>query len=118
MPHGLWFISRTNGSGQTTTLYSLLHEINTNKVNISTLEDPVEYQIAGVNQVQVNPQAGLTFSSGLRAFLRQDPKQMDFAYFFTQLIRLFISCLMGMAMAQPWMTRYKGDRVVNERGHL
>jgi len=61
------------GSGKTTTLYSILNRINTTKVNIVTIEDPVEYQIAGVNQVQINPQAGLTFASGLRSFLRQDP---------------------------------------------
>ena len=61
------------GSGKTTTLYSVISKINTTKVNIVTLEDPIEYQMAGVNQVQVNPQAGLTFASGLRSFLRQDP---------------------------------------------
>ena len=61
------------GSGKTTTLYSVLSRISTVKVNVVTIEDPVEYQIPGVNQVQINPQAGLTFASGLRAFLRQDP---------------------------------------------
>lgn len=73
VPHGIILITGPTGSGKTTTLYSILNEINTPKVNIVTLEDPVEYQIAGVNQVQVNPQAGLTFASGLRSFLRQDP---------------------------------------------
>jgi type II secretory ATPase GspE/PulE/Tfp pilus assembly ATPase PilB-like protein len=73
IPHGIVLITGPTGSGKTTTLYSLLHQINTPKVNISTLEDPVEYQMPGVNQVQINPQAGLTFASGLRAFLRQDP---------------------------------------------
>ncbi len=73
IPHGIILITGPTGSGKTTTLYSILHILNTAKVNISTLEDPVEYQIAGVNQVQINPQAGLTFASGLRAFLRQDP---------------------------------------------
>jgi len=73
IPHGIILITGPTGSGKTTTLYSILHILNTAKVNISTLEDPVEYQIGGVNQVQVNPQAGLTFASGLRAFLRQDP---------------------------------------------
>jgi len=73
IPHGIILITGPTGSGKTTTLYSVLHILNTAKVNISTLEDPVEYQIAGVNQVQINPQAGLTFASGLRAFLRQDP---------------------------------------------
>ncbi|RJR25468.1 type II/IV secretion system protein [Candidatus Microgenomates bacterium] len=72
-PHGIILICGPTGSGKTTTLYSILSKINTTKVNIVTLEDPVEYQIAGVNQVQVNPAAGLTFASGLRAFLRQDP---------------------------------------------
>lgn len=73
VPHGIILITGPTGSGKTTTLYSLLHVINTPKVNIVTLEDPVEYEIAGVNQVQINPQAGLTFASGLRSFLRQDP---------------------------------------------
>lgn len=73
VPHGIILITGPTGSGKTTTLYSILNVINTPRVNIVTLEDPVEYQIAGVNQVQVNPQAGLTFASGLRSFLRQDP---------------------------------------------
>jgi type IV pilus assembly protein PilB len=72
-PHGIIIVCGPTGSGKTTTLYSILSKINTTRVNIVTLEDPVEYQIPGVNQVQVNPQAGLTFASGLRAFLRQDP---------------------------------------------
>src|SRR3990172_6190999 len=72
-PHGIILASGPTGSGKTTTLYSLLSRINTIKVNVVTLEDPVEYQIGGVNQVQINPQAGLTFASGFRSFLRQDP---------------------------------------------
>lgn len=72
-PHGIVIICGPTGSGKTTTLYSLLSRINTPRVNIMTLEDPVEYQINGVNQVQINPTAGLTFASGLRSFLRQDP---------------------------------------------
>ena len=72
-PHGIVIICGPTGSGKTTTLYSLISKINTPKVNIVTLEDPIEYKIAGVNQVQINPAAGLTFASGLRAFLRQDP---------------------------------------------
>ncbi len=73
VPHGIVLITGPTGSGKTTTLYSILTVINTPKVNIVTLEDPVEYQMTGVNQVQINPQAGLTFASGLRSFLRQDP---------------------------------------------
>ncbi len=73
IPHGIVLITGPTGSGKTTTLYSMLTKINTPKVNIITLEDPVEYQMKGINQVQVNPQAGLTFASGLRSFLRQDP---------------------------------------------
>jgi len=73
IPHGIILATGPTGSGKTTTLYSLLTMINTPRVNIVTLEDPVEYQMTGVNQVQVNPQAGLTFASGLRSFLRQDP---------------------------------------------
>ncbi|KKT76171.1 MAG: General secretory pathway protein E [Microgenomates group bacterium GW2011_GWA1_Microgenomates_45_10] len=72
-PHGIILICGPTGSGKTTTLYAILSKINTTRVNIVTLEDPVEYQIFGVNQVQVNPTAGLNFASGLRSFLRQDP---------------------------------------------
>ena len=72
-PHGIILITGPTGSGKTTTLYSIISRINSPKVNIVTLEDPIEYKISGVNQVQVNPAAGLTFASGLRAFLRQDP---------------------------------------------
>jgi Type II secretory pathway, ATPase PulE/Tfp pilus assembly pathway, ATPase PilB len=72
-PYGIILVTGPTGSGKTTTLYSVLSRLNTPKVNIMTLEDPVEYQIPGINQVQINPQAGLTFASGLRAFLRQDP---------------------------------------------
>lgn len=72
-PHGIILITGPTGSGKTTTLYSIFSILNTTRVNISTIEDPVEYQIVGVNQVQINPAAGLTFASGLRSFLRQDP---------------------------------------------
>ncbi|MBI3290573.1 Flp pilus assembly complex ATPase component TadA [Candidatus Microgenomates bacterium] len=72
-PHGIILVCGPTGSGKTTTLYSVLSRINTPKVNIITLEDPIEYQISGINQVQVNVDAGLTFASGLRSFLRQDP---------------------------------------------
>jgi type IV pilus assembly protein PilB len=73
IPHGIVLITGPTGSGKTTTLYSILHMINSVGVNIMTLEDPVEYQIPGISQVQTNPKAGLTFASGLRSFLRQDP---------------------------------------------
>jgi type II secretory ATPase GspE/PulE/Tfp pilus assembly ATPase PilB-like protein len=72
-PHGIVLVTGPTGSGKTTTLYSVLSKINTTKVNIVTIEDPVEYQMTGVNQVQINPTAGLTFASALRSFLRQDP---------------------------------------------
>lgn len=72
-PHGIIIVCGPTGSGKTTTLYSVLSKLNTTRVNIMTLEDPVEYQIAGVNQVQINPAVGLTFATGLRSFLRQDP---------------------------------------------
>mgnify|MGYP001615582113 FL=1 len=72
-PHGIILVTGPTGSGKTTTLYSVLSLINTVKVNVMTIEDPVEYQIPGVNQVQINPAAGLTFASALRSFLRQDP---------------------------------------------
>ncbi len=72
-PHGIIIVCGPTGSGKTTTLYAVLSKINSAKVNIVTLEDPIEYQISGVNQVQVNPAAGLDFATGLRSFLRQDP---------------------------------------------
>ena len=72
-PYGIILITGPTGSGKTTTLYSILSRLNKPTVNIVTVEDPVEYQIAGINQVQINVQAGLTFATGLRAFLRQDP---------------------------------------------
>lgn len=72
-PYGIILITGPTGSGKTTTLYSILSRLNKPTVNIMTLEDPVEYQIPGINQVQINPQAGLTFATGLRSFLRQDP---------------------------------------------
>ncbi|RKD23885.1 type II secretion system protein GspE [Ammoniphilus oxalaticus] len=72
-PYGLILITGPTGSGKTTTLYSALNQLNNDDVNIITVEDPVEYQLAGINQVQVNPSAGLTFANGLRSILRQDP---------------------------------------------
>jgi type IV pilus assembly protein PilB len=72
-PYGMILVSGPTGSGKTTTLYATLHKINSLEKNIMTVEDPVEYQLGRVNQVQVNPKAGLTFASGLRSFLRQDP---------------------------------------------
>lgn len=72
-PTGVMLISGPTGSGKSTTLYSMLTALNTEKVNITTLEDPIEYATPGLNQVQINPEVGLTFSSGLRAILRQDP---------------------------------------------
>lgn len=72
-PHGVIVICGPTGSGKTTTLYSVLSKISSTRVNTVTIEDPVEYQIPGVNQVQVNPAAGLTFATALRSFLRQDP---------------------------------------------
>jgi len=71
--YGIVLVTGPTGSGKTTTLYSVLDKLNTKAVNIVTLEDPVEYQIEGINQVQINAQAGLTFGSGLKSFLRQDP---------------------------------------------
>jgi type IV pilus assembly protein PilB len=72
-PNGIILISGPTGSGKTTTLYSILGEFNKPGINIITVEDPVEYRLTGVNQVQVNAKAGLTFESGLRSILRQDP---------------------------------------------
>jgi type IV pilus assembly protein PilB len=72
-PYGLALVTGPTGSGKSTTLYSCLNRLNEPKVNICTVEDPVEYKFKGMNQVQVKAQVGLTFSSALRAFLRQDP---------------------------------------------
>lgn len=72
-PHGIIFVTGPTGSGKSTTLYSILNMLNSPKVNISTIEDPVEYRLAGVNQSQVNSKIGFTFATGLRALLRQDP---------------------------------------------
>jgi len=72
-PHGVVLLMGPTGCGKTTTLYAILNRLNTPQVNIMTIEDPVEYQMPGISQVQVNPLPGLTFVRGLRAFLRQDP---------------------------------------------
>lgn len=72
-PHGIILVTGPTGSGKTTTLYSALREINSPERNISTIEDPIEYPLAGINQTQVAPKSGLTFVTSLRALLRQDP---------------------------------------------
>ena len=72
-PNGMILTSGPTGSGKSTTLYALIKKIKSEKINIVTLEDPVEYKMDGVNQIQVNLDAGLTFASGLRSILRQDP---------------------------------------------
>ena len=72
-PHGMLLVTGPTGSGKSTTLFSTLSILNKPSVNISTVEDPVEYKIPGTNQTQVNPKAGMTFAAGLRALLRQDP---------------------------------------------
>lgn len=72
-PYGMLLVTGPTGSGKTTTLYSLLQELNRIEKNIITIEDPVEYKLKGINQVQVNTKAGLTFALGLRSILRQDP---------------------------------------------
>ena len=72
-PHGMILVTGPTGSGKTTTLYSILGILNQPGVNISTIEDPIEYRVNGVNQSQTNPKVGFTFASGLRSLLRQDP---------------------------------------------
>ena len=72
-PHGMIVVTGPTGCGKTTTLYASLAQINTRERNIVSIEDPVEYRMPGIKQVQVNPRAGLTFASGLRSILRQDP---------------------------------------------
>jgi type IV pilus assembly protein PilB len=71
--YGMVLVTGPTGSGKTTTLYALLKQVNTKQVNITTIEDPVEYKIDGINQIQTNAQTGLTFARGLRSILRQDP---------------------------------------------
>ena len=75
-PYGLVFLTGPTGSGKTTTLYSALNELKDPRKNIITIEDPVEYRLEGINQVQIKPEIGLTFASALRSFLRQDPDIM------------------------------------------
>ncbi len=72
-PNGIIYVSGPTGSGKTTTLYSVLNELNSSDVNIITVEDPIEYQLAGIAQVQVKEKIGLTFAAALRSILRQDP---------------------------------------------
>jgi type II secretory ATPase GspE/PulE/Tfp pilus assembly ATPase PilB-like protein len=72
-PHGIILVTGPTGSGKTTTLYAILNILNTPKVNISTIEDPIEYRMPRINQSQVNPKIGYTFATGLRALMRQDP---------------------------------------------
>lgn len=72
-PHGMILVTGPTGSGKSTTLHSVLNILNRPNINISTIEDPVEYKLEGTNQTQVNPKAGMTFANGLRALLRQDP---------------------------------------------
>jgi type IV pilus assembly protein PilB len=72
-PYGMVLVTGPTGSGKTTTLYSALSKINTPEINILTAEDPVEYNLSGINQVQVRSEIGMTFAAALRAFLRQDP---------------------------------------------
>jgi type IV pilus assembly protein PilB len=72
-PNGIILVTGPTGSGKSTTLYALLKELNNVRTNIITIEDPVEYRLDGINQVQVNPKAGMTFANGLRSILRQDP---------------------------------------------
>jgi general secretion pathway protein E len=73
LPHGIIFVTGPTGSGKTTTLYAALKKINSEQIKIITIEDPVEYQIPGINQIQVLPKIGLTFAQGLRSVLRHDP---------------------------------------------
>ncbi len=72
-PHGIIYVTGPTGSGKTTTLYTIVNKISTPSVNISTIEDPIEYRMPRVNQTQVNPKIGLSFAAGLRSLLRQDP---------------------------------------------
>ncbi len=72
-PHGIFLVTGPTGSGKTTTLYASLAELDTRVLNVLTIEDPIEYHLAGIGQTQVNPKANMTFARGMRGFLRQDP---------------------------------------------
>jgi general secretion pathway protein E len=76
LPHGIMLVTGPTGSGKTTTLYAALASLNAIDRKILTIEDPIEYRLAGINQTQVNPQIGLNFAAALRSFLRQDPDIM------------------------------------------
>jgi type IV pilus assembly protein PilB len=73
LPNGILIVTGPTGSGKSSTLYACLNKLNSPEVNIITVEDPVEFDVAGINQVQINPSAGITFAKGLRSILRQDP---------------------------------------------
>ena len=73
LPHGIFMVTGPTGSGKSTTLYSALKRVNQTDKKIITIEDPVEYQMDGINQIHVNTQIGLTFAAGLRHIVRQDP---------------------------------------------
>jgi general secretion pathway protein E len=73
MPYGIFLVTGPTGSGKSTTLYTALSRMNTEECKIITVEDPVEYQLAGINQIQVKPQIGMTFAGALRSIVRQDP---------------------------------------------
>ena len=75
-PHGIIFVTGPTGSGKTTTLYACLSRINNNQQNIITIEDPIEYELRGVTQIQIHPKIGLSFAEGLRHMLRHDPDIM------------------------------------------
>src|SRR5690606_25033424 len=72
-PYGMILITGPTGSGKSTTLYSSVRELYSEEINFVTVEDPVEYQLQGINQVPVNPKRGVTFAAALRSILRQDP---------------------------------------------
>ena len=74
-PYGIVLVTGPTGSGKTTTLYAALSTINSPEINIITIEDPIEYQIDGIGQIQVNPKIDLTFATGLRSIVRQGPRR-------------------------------------------
>ena len=108
--NGVILVVGPTGSGKTTTMYSMIHEINTRDVNLVTLEDPVEYNIEGVNQVQINEKVGLTFASGLRSILRQDPDIIAVGE-----IRDGETADIAMALHHPYQRRGRYHRA--SRGH-
>ena len=102
-PHGIILVTGPTGSGKSTTLYTSLSELNKEDVNIITVEDPVEANINGINQVQVNNKADMTFAAALRSILRQDPDiiMIGVAFIFCFYLFFFVNTVLPINTASP-----------------